>query len=100
MGNRFIGIVHDESSDVSAYGGVTVSEIGGDIQTFNTGDVVADWKSMTAWVSANPIAGRYMYSSSVDHFVMDVPGYAWDQTQEGIDIIVADPAPAAEPSAP
>ena len=44
---------------------------------------------MRAWCLENPIDGRYMFLSSVDHFCFDVPGYKWVCDEDGDEIIVA-----------
>lgn len=89
MENRFIDIEYDEDSGTpEAYKGVFVRSLEADVKTFASGDVVKDFADTTEWCRQNPISGRYMYSSSVDHFVMDVPGYSWDVDDLGREVIV------------
>lgn len=86
--NRFIDIRYFERDDLSAYTGVSVSEIGNDeVHVFNSGDVVKDFSDMRKWCAENPIDGRYMLLSSVDHFCSDVPGYKWVVDKGGFETI-------------
>lgn len=91
MANRHIRIEYDEmnAKENPKYEGIVISETEkGDIKTFFTDDVVTDFADMTNWIAQNPWQGRYMYSSSVDHFVMDVEGYKWGEDQHGRDLIL------------
>ena len=86
MENRFISI--DYSEDTGAeYTAVTVSEIkAGTVMSFSSGDPVKDFGDMHDWCCDNPIAGWYMFTSSVDHFCFDVPGYKWI-VDDGVELI-------------
>jgi hypothetical protein len=90
MSSRIIRIEYSEIGD-PAYKGVSVSDAMETITTFMTGDVVADFAAMKDWCRSNPFKGRYMYSSSVDHFTMDVPGYGWTTDEHGRDELIRVP---------
>ncbi|MBY3433717.1 hypothetical protein HFN89_06090 [Rhizobium laguerreae] len=92
MTNRFISIEYDETSGDPEYKGIIVSDLRKTVTTIMTGDVVADFATMKEWCRSNPVAGRYMYSSSVDHFVFDAPGYGWSTHEDGSDQLVRVPA--------
>lgn len=77
-------IDYDEAPDT--YRAVTVKPQGrdGEIARFGTGDPVADMHDAMVYA-----AGRFdglMFSSSMDHFVHDQPGYRYDEN----DLLVAD----------
>ena len=86
MENRFINIGYDEASG-DGYRGIEVANREKTLNTFATGDVVKDFADMVDWCAGNPISGRYMFQSSVDHFVMDVPGYRWEVDENGREVI-------------
>lgn len=87
METRFIDIDYEERSDLSAYRGVAVRSKDGDLARYNSGDVAKDFADMRAWCLENPIEGKYMFTSSVDHFCMDVPGYKWIVDEDGREMI-------------
>jgi hypothetical protein len=90
MSSRIIRIEYSEIGDPD-YKGIVISDVQETIQTFYTGDVVADFAAMKDWCRANPFDGRYFYSSSVDHFTMDVPGYGWASDEDGRDVLIRVP---------
>lgn len=91
MSNRFISIEYDEMAEDPKYNGITISNLEKTVTTIMSGDVVADFATMKEWCQANPIPGRYMFTSSVDHFTMDVPGYGWTSDEEGRDMLIRVP---------
>ncbi|MCS4089110.1 hypothetical protein [Rhizobium sp. BK176] len=90
MSSRIIRIEYNEIGDPD-YSGITISDGENTVRTFMTGDVVADFADMKDWCRGNPFPGRYMFSSSVDHFTMDVPGYGWTSDDEGRDMLIRVP---------
>nr|WP_250807334.1 hypothetical protein [Neorhizobium tomejilense] len=90
MSNRFVTIDYDEMGDISSYKGIKISLVGGEVlQSFASGNVVKDFEAMVTWLGDNPIEGRTMYTSSVDHFVMDIAGFKWTVDDLGRELIVA-----------
>ena len=84
-----LGIEHDESNDLSAYEGVKVSDSRtGGSKVFYSGDPIADWFRAVIFAlgSDNPFI---MYSSSLTHFLNDVPGFRTIDTALG-ELIVGD----------
>lgn len=84
--NVLLGIDYDELR-VRSYRAVTVEGPGDFEKRFATGDVVHDFHE--AVVFARQHAREHgvflMTRSSIDHFVMDTPGYRW--SQDGSDLI-------------
>lgn len=70
-----ISILHSESNHYAHYAGVRSSDPD---KLFFTGDVLADLQAAIAFARANTPAGLpVLWSSSIDHFFMDVPGFHW-----------------------
>jgi len=80
----YVSVEHDESHDVSAYEGFTFKYPDRERkETFYSGDPVKDYNDMCE-VLLQKLHGEYegcvvMFSSSVDHFVFDVPGFYFDE---------------------
>jgi hypothetical protein len=93
MDNRFVRIVYDENGGLASYTHVQITKVDGEnVKTFDSGDVVADFAAMRDWLREHPIdpsTGRTMFTSSVDHFCMDVPGFKWIEDELGRELIVA-----------
>jgi hypothetical protein len=85
MDQSFIGIDFDEG-DQSSYRAVT-AKIGlkGKEHRFETGDPIKDWKQAILFCADN--ASLVLFSSSVDHFVMDGEDYKFIEV-EGVDLLV------------
>lgn len=90
----FISIDYEEAKG-DKYKGVVISSRKDEVKRFFTNDVVEDWKNMTKFCVENP--SMYMFSSSVDHFVMDVDGFQWSVDESGNDVIVREQAPVPGP---
>lgn len=88
----FIDIDYEEVGGDN-YKGVVVRSLRDEIARFNTGDVENDWLSLIDFCVDHPAA--YMFSSSVDHFVMDVEGYGWKIDEDGNEVIVKNPIKCA-----
>lgn len=82
----FIGIDYDERR-TGSYRGCTVEGPGDFSRTFATGDVVRDFHEAVVFADTHSKEHNApcMTRSSVDHFVMDTPGYRW--SQNGADLI-------------
>lgn len=76
MKTVYVSIDHDESDQLSAYKGVII-DIDNKKKVFYSGDPVKDWKEAVEYTRKQK-PDFAMMSSSVDHFVMDVPGLGWD----------------------
>jgi len=99
-GNRFIDIDYDEITKAD-YAGVTVSTLTEKVATFFTGDVTKDFLEMADRCMGHPIDGSYVYMSSVDHFVMDMPDVAWKRDAgNGLSYIVRIVEPIAQVGGP
>lgn len=56
---------------------------------FFTGDPLADWQNMLGYMEEQNITS-WMYSSSVDHFTMDVDGFDWGKDpNSGADCLIS-----------
>lgn len=76
----FLSIDYDEGMK-NSYRGVVISIKTKEIQRWNSGDPVVDWKDMHNWVAAMIKDSGYfpmMETSSVQHFVFDTE-YRFDE---------------------
>jgi hypothetical protein len=100
MTNRFIGIDYSEVDNDPAYKGITITTVNGKepLAEFRSGDPEKDFLEMMSWAANNTPeeGGRYMFTSSVDHFCMDVPGYKWTSDEYGERIVNMTPKEKAE----
>lgn len=73
----FVSIEYDEAPDT--YRGVRVEAMRdtGPAALFNSGDPVLDWREAMLFASRH--YDYWMGSSSCDHFVMDQPGFRYDE---------------------
>lgn len=85
MLNRAWMTIDYDEGDQSTYKAVTVKIRDGKEVRFSTGDPVADWKSALRH-AADESVDMVLFSSSVDHFVMDGDGFQWGSI-EGLDIL-------------
>lgn len=91
-----VEIDYDED-DPASYRGVSVTGKGGEIARFATGDPEADWKAYLAWREDNlPLARSMLETSSVTHFLQDVPGWRMVADERGREIIVPEDRPGFE----
>lgn len=76
--NNFIYIDYDEN-DPRSYRGVYVTNSNGnELFRSNTGNPEHDWRKMVEYYIKNPKSQHIFYSSSVTHFLFDVPGWKMD----------------------
>lgn len=85
-----LSIDYDEEGSIESYQGFVVKDSDGtEIRRFNTGKPERDHKDFMSWAVSEEVKS-IMYSSSVDHFVMDIPGFKWI-IDDGIERLVVDP---------
>lgn len=83
--NMHVSINYDETS--LTYQSVTMKQ-GQTVTTWATGNVVLDWYEMVRFASRQD--GFLLVTSSLTHFLMDVPGYRTIVRDEGEFIIIDD----------
>ena len=83
--NYFISIDREEFNPES-YRAVEVHQGKEPCRRFSSGNPVKDWKDAMEVVKANP--GPMAFSSSVDYFMSEVPGYAWARDEDGYLVIM------------
>lgn len=89
MNNLFVYIdYHEDAAPEQAYERIRIADLDGTlVKDFATGDPVADWATAMAYLKEQGRPFYYM-TSSVDHFVFDVPGYRFIERSDGLELLV------------
>ena len=88
-----LSIDYDEA-EASSYRGVVLSTSGKEHARWASGDPQADWASYLAWRDEQPSgAFAVLETSSVTHFLFDVPGWRMIEDGRGREIIVPEDRP-------
>lgn len=88
---RHLRIDYDEG-DPESYHGVVISGGSDEIFRWNTGDPPADWAACRAWRDRNSDL-LVLCTSSVTHFLWDVPGWRMIEDDRGREILVPEDRP-------
>lgn len=87
MTHLHVKIDYNENEPLGSYAGVVVTPTGeGEIARFMSGDPQADWAAFIDWKATRD--ERFMTTSSLDHFLHDVPGWRMIEDDRGIEMIV------------
>jgi hypothetical protein len=71
-----IGITYNEGGEPTlGYKCITLSLMDNTEKVFDSGDFVKDWYQLCKYINTSDINEPLMYSSSVDHFIMDGAPY-------------------------
>lgn len=90
----FVRIDYDEGEPAS-YRAVVVARKGGEeVQRWSSGNPQDDWKAYLEWSGAQDNV-LVLETSSITHFLWDVPGWRMELDQAGREVIVPDPAQLA-----
>ena len=98
MRHSSLRIDYDEMEPTS-YRGVTIRHPDGTETAWRSGDPVRDWADMLSWRGKEGAAFAVLETSSLTHFVQDVPGYRF-LIRDGVEVLVRDPQVDAEPDSP
>lgn len=90
--------LHDESDNLKNYKGFYVQGPGSIAKTFKSTPEL-DFAKAFMFACSESLAfpqATIRYGSSVDHIVVDVPGYWWSDPYMGVEFILSDAFPDAE----
>jgi hypothetical protein len=77
--------------DKNSYRGVVLSSGRMEMMRWMTGNPEADWAAYLAWAKAEkPVV---LQSSSITHFLWDVPGWRTIEDADGYEVLVAEDRP-------
>lgn len=83
-----VAIDYDEG-EPDSYRGIVVTRGGEVVAEWRSGNPPADWAAFRAWGAETGAA--VMETSSLTHFVQDVPGWRFILDEAGAEILVEDP---------
>ncbi len=79
-----------------SYRGVVIRHADGSETAWRSGDPVRDWQDMLDWRQGDGHAIPVLETSSLTHFVQDVPGYRF-LMRGGREVLIPDLEPRPEP---
>ncbi|ETX13552.1 hypothetical protein OCH239_09745 [Roseivivax halodurans JCM 10272] len=92
----YISIDYDEG-ERGSYRGVVVGHATRELKRWSSGDPQADWKELLRWLETGRPEGLSVgETSSITHFLQDVPGWRMIEDAAGREVLVPEDRPGFE----